>query len=54
MFTKRHFVMLAAAIAESKNLENFTEKLISYFQCDNERFSETRFRAYIAKLKGHD
>lgn len=51
MFTKRHYEILARAIAESTSLENLKEKLISYFPCDNANFSEKRFRAAIEKLK---
>lgn len=44
MFSKRHYIQLAETLRTSKDLTEFEENLISLFKCDNERFSEWKFR----------
>jgi hypothetical protein len=44
MFTKQHYETLVVIIAESRDLKEFTEKLIQYFKKDNPKFNELKFR----------
>lgn len=48
-YQKRHYIELAALLKEADDLKDFERELIHLFHCDNERFSESRFRAAADK-----
>jgi hypothetical protein len=44
MLSKKYYKVLAELLRGSSDLADFKEKLITFCNGDNERFSETRFR----------
>jgi SOS response regulatory protein OraA/RecX len=51
MLSRKHFVELAKALAESEASENVIDGVIAFCKSENPRFLEYRFRNYIRKIR---
>lgn len=47
MLTKKYYNELAVMIAESRDLQEFTERLMFFLKVDNPRFDEKKFLAAL-------
>lgn len=52
MMTKKHYELIAQAIAEGLKQEQIISKLCSAFRQDNPRFNEYKFRDRVRQLMG--
>ena len=49
--SKKDFVSIAEILAKTETREEIINSVVKYFKSENPRFSETKFRDYIAKKR---
>lgn len=52
MISKKDFIELATILGKTETREEIINSVVKYCKSENPRFSETKFRSYIQKIKG--